>query len=86
MDERIEKLVDELETRRDNLRVKLDLGKKDVADAWKDLEKDWDKLEIKLKQLGKDMADDRDKVRADVKGLADDLTESLEKLRSRFSS
>jgi predicted nucleic acid-binding Zn-ribbon protein len=86
MDERIEELISELETRRDSLRVKLDLGKKDAEDAWQDLQKDWDKLEIKLKQLGKDAVDDRDKIRADVKGLADDLAESLEKLRSRFAS
>ena len=86
MDERIENLIDELETRRDQLRVKLDLGKREVKDAWKDLEKDWDKLEIKLKQLGKDAVDNRDKARDAIKGLADDLTESLEKLRKRFAS
>lgn len=86
MEERFEKLIDELETRRDSLRVKLDLGKREVADAWDELEKDWDKLEIKLKQLGKDAVDNREKVREDVKGLADDLTESLEKLRARFGS
>jgi hypothetical protein len=86
MDDRIEKLIDELETRRDKLRVKLDLGKREVEDAWHDLEEDWDKLELKLKQLGKDAVDDRDKVRDDIKGLADDLTQSLEKLRNRFAS
>lgn len=84
MDAKLEELVDKLQTRRDELRVKLNLGKRDVADAWEEIEDDWKRLEVKIDQLGHDVVDNRARLREDVRGLAKTIQGSLSKVRRRF--
>lgn len=59
--QRIEQQVEKLKTRRDELRVQLDLGKKDAEDAWDEAEKKWNVLEshlLRLKREGEEVAED----------------------------
>ncbi len=43
---------EKLKTRRDELRVQLDLGKKEVEDAWREADEKWGDLESKMKLMG----------------------------------
>ena len=78
--ERLHEDVEALRQRRDELRVQLDLGKREAADAWHDLEDRWQQLEAKLKVLGpasKEAAGDI--VKATGK-LVDEIREALAKV------
>lgn len=46
--DRLEREKEKLETLRDELRVQLDLGKKEVEDAWEEAEHRWNKLEAQI--------------------------------------
>ena len=77
---RIEQEVDKLKARRDELRVQVDLGKKDAEDAWNKADEKWSELEahlLRLKREGEEVADDigaaADKLIAEVKDGFRDL-------------
>lgn len=79
--ERIEQELEDLRAAREELRVRLHLGKLEARDQWEQLEKKWQQAEGKLKVLG----DASQEVAADVgeaAGLAlDELKEGYAKLR-----
>ena len=57
----LQKESNKLKQRREELRVQLDLGKKDAADAWQSVEHRWEEFEGKLRVLAnesKDAAED----------------------------
>lgn len=61
IDERIRREVDELRAARDELKLKLHLGQMDARERYEKAEKDWERLEGKLKVLagaGREAADD----------------------------
>lgn len=51
IDERIRREVDELRAARDELKLKLRLGQMDARERYEKAEKDWERLEGKLKVL-----------------------------------
>jgi SMC interacting uncharacterized protein involved in chromosome segregation len=79
--ERIEQELEDLRAAREELRVRLHLGKLEARDQWEQLEKKWQQAEGKLKVLG----DASQEVAEDVgeaAGLAlDELKEGYAKLR-----
>lgn len=67
----VQEEYEKLKTRRDELRVQLDLGKKEVKDAWLVADQKWGELEKKVKlvrNLSKQTA-------GEVKQAADELVE-----------
>lgn len=72
-EDRLHEDVEKLRQRRDELRVQLDLGKMDAAEAWHDVEKRWQHLEGKLRLL----ASESKEVRADVAEAAGLLIEEI---------
>jgi len=61
IDERIRREVDELRGMRDELKLKMHLGRMDAQERFERAEKDWERLESKLKVLadaGRESADD----------------------------
>ena len=99
--ERLQGEFEKLKTKRDELRVQLDLGKKEAADAWDDLDHHWGEVEQKMKQLArasKDAAEDIgdaagdvvDDARTGLRLTVDEAGKSAEKLlnevKERFKS
>ena len=79
--ERLERELEDLRTTRDELRVRLHLGKLEAQEQWKQIEKQWQHLESKLKlagETGREIAEDM----GDATRLAvEELKEGYERLR-----
>jgi len=59
--ERLERELEDLRATRDELRVKMHLGKLEAQDQWKQIEKQWQHVESKLKlagETGREVAED----------------------------
>ncbi len=59
--EKLEEELKDLRTTRDELRVRLHLGKLDAQEQWEQIEKQWQKVESKLKvagETGREVAED----------------------------
>jgi SMC interacting uncharacterized protein involved in chromosome segregation len=50
--EKLEKELEDLRVTRDELRVRMHLGKLDAQDQWEQIEKQWQHIESKLKLAG----------------------------------
>jgi SMC interacting uncharacterized protein involved in chromosome segregation len=79
--ETLKKELQDLRTTRDELRVRLHLGKLDAQEQWEQIEKQWQHVESKLKlagETGREVAEDI----GEVTSLAvDELKEGYAKLR-----
>lgn len=69
-------LVEDLKRTRDEIKLKIHLGSKDVQDEWNQLEKRWSSFEGKaeLDRSAKDVGDA-------VKILADELKDAFQRIR-----
>ncbi len=59
--ERLERELEDLRATRDELRVRLHLGKLDAQEQWEQVEKQWQRVESKLKlarEAGREVAED----------------------------
>ncbi len=81
MRERLERELEDLRTTRDELRVRLHLGKLDAQEQWEQIEKQWQHVESKLKlagETGREVAEDL----GEAASLAvDELKQGYAKLR-----
>jgi len=79
--EKLEEELEGLRTTRDELRVRLHLGKLDAQEQWEQVEKQWQQVESKLKlagETGREVAEDL----GEAANLAvDELKEGYAKLR-----
>jgi hypothetical protein len=79
--ERLERELEDLRTTRDELRVRLHLGRLDVQRQWEQIEKQWQHVESKLKlagETGREIAED---VGEATRLAVEELKEGYEKLR-----
>jgi len=67
---------------RDELRVKLHLGKAEARERWEKLEKDWEHLEAKAKLLGEASKGDLAEVGQAARQLAKEIRKGYEHLKS----
>ncbi len=59
--EKLERELEDLRTTRDELKLRLHLGKLDAQDEWEQIEKQWQQVESKLKlagETGREIAED----------------------------
>lgn len=75
--DRLHKEFEKLKTRRDELRVQLDLGKMDAKDAWKELDGKWTEAERKMKQLAQVSRNTADEISDTAGDLIDDTAAGL---------
>ena len=81
-------LKDEIEAfreLRDELRLQTQLGKAELKDRLKELERRWHKLESRFDGIRKDAKGDAEDVREAVRLLARELKEGFEHVRERLS-
>lgn len=73
----IQEEFEKLKTKRDELRVQLDLGKKEVKAAWLEADEKWGELEKKVKLARKLSAQTAEEVKEAAEELAEDARESV---------
>jgi hypothetical protein len=81
-------LKDEIEAfreLRDELRLQTKLGKAELRDRLKELERRWQKLEGRLDGIRKDAKGDAEDVKEALRLLARELKEGFEHVRERLS-
>ena len=84
MSEILDRLNEELEslrTARDELRVRLHLGKAEVQEQWDQLEKKWQHAEGRLKVLREQAGESASDVSDAARLLMDELKEGVSQLR-----
>jgi hypothetical protein len=81
---RFQEEMDRLRELRDELRVKLQLGRAELRDRFDELEKSWHQLEGRLKVAREGARADAENVREAARLLARELRDSYEHLRQRL--
>lgn len=79
--DRLQQEFEHLKTKRDELRVQLDLGKKDVEDAWHEAEQKWQKLESHVQRLAREGAETLEDIGEAAELLVDEIKTGLQDLR-----
>ena len=78
---RMHEEFEKLKQRRDEIRVQLDLGKKDARAAWDEVEGKWQQLEGKVKVLASEARDAAGDVATAADVLMDEIREGFARLR-----
>lgn len=81
---RIQEEVDELRGLRDDLRVRIHLGRMEARERWEKTEQDWEHLEGKLKLLAAESRESLEEVGEAARLLAEQIRESYRHLRERL--
>jgi hypothetical protein len=78
---RIKSVLEQLETERDELKLKLGLAKLEARDEWQELEGKMDALRGRLKVIGEEAKDAGGDVAAAADVLAGEIKEGFSKIR-----
>jgi hypothetical protein len=81
LQDRIKLEFENLRTLRDELRVKIHLGKAEARDKWETLESDWQHVETKIKALGHETKESAKEVGEATEVLVDELRDAYRRLR-----
>ena len=79
--DRLENEFETLKTYRDELRVQLDLGKKEIEDAWQEAEHKWSKLEGHLGRLTREGAEVLDDIGEAAELLVGEIRDGFKELK-----
>jgi adenylate cyclase len=79
--ERIENEMKGLRTIRDDLRVRLHLGQREVRDQWEKLERTWQHVEAKTKVLREESKESMEDVEEAARLLVDEIREGYRNLK-----
>jgi hypothetical protein len=81
LSDRMSDEFEHLRTLRDELRVRVHLGKAEIRDQWEELEKDWHRAEGKMKALGESSRESAKEVKEAADLLVEQLREAYHRLR-----
>lgn len=75
----LEKIVADLEQARDEIKLKIHLGAKDLQDEWRQVEERWDAFSAKarIEQSAKDVGDALGILGAELKGAFERIRKAL---------
>ena len=79
--EKLQSLVQQLETERDELKVKLGLAKLEAREDWEELEKKMDTMRGRVKVIGEEAREASGDVVAAVNILAGEIKDGLARVR-----
>lgn len=79
--EQVEKALTQLEQQRDELRLKLHLGKAEAREEWDKLERQWEHVRARLPQLREALSETRSEVGAALQLTAEEIRRGYERLR-----
>lgn len=77
-------LTESLQKQRDELKVQVNLARKDAHDEWDDIEKKWQHLESKLEQMKKELGRSGHDVGDAIKLLGEEIKSGYQRLRKIF--
>jgi predicted nucleic acid-binding Zn-ribbon protein len=69
-----------LKQRRDELRLKIDLGKKELRSTWDELDEKWQTLEEKMHQVANEAREATDDVSSAARALIDEIREGFSRV------
>lgn len=78
----LDRMVADLQTQRDELRVRLHLAKAEAKDEWEKLEKKWEHLRGRLEVVGREAKDASKDVLAATRLLAREIKEGYDRVRA----
>jgi SMC interacting uncharacterized protein involved in chromosome segregation len=78
----LDRMVAELQTQRDELRVRLHLAKAEAKEEWEKLEKKWDHLRGRLEVVGREAKDASKDVLTATRLLAREIKEGYDRVRT----
>jgi len=81
---RIDEMINELRTERDELRVRLHLAKLESSEEWQKLEHQMKKLESKTREIGGATAEASEDMAAAAKLLAEEIGDGFKKIARHF--
>lgn len=79
--EELEKLVQQLEQQRDELRVKMSLAKLDAREEWNKIEKKWEELRAKSQPVREELGTTAGNVSTALRMAADEIRDGYARLR-----
>jgi hypothetical protein len=82
LNDRVHDEFERLKQRRDEIRVQLDLGKKDAETAWAEVEEKWGHLEGKVKVLAGEAKDAAGDVGEAAEKLIEEIKDGFSRLRN----
>jgi len=81
LSERLNEEFEHLRTLRDDLRVRVHLGKAEIRDQWEELEKDWQRAEAKMKAIGASSRESAKEVGEAASLLVEELRQAYYRIR-----
>jgi hypothetical protein len=86
MDEQAKRqqILDKLRQERDELRVRLHLGKAELKDEWEALEKKWERLEARMAEAAEGARETSREVGATFGVLSEEIGEAYRRIRARL--
>lgn len=81
LSDRLSEEFEHLRTLRDDLRVRVHLGKAEIRDQWEELEKDWQHAEGRMKVIGESSRESAKEVKEAAGLLVEQLREAYHRLR-----
>lgn len=82
--EELEKLMQQLEQQRDEIRVKMSLAKLDAREEWNRLEKKWGELKAKTQPVREELGTTAGNVGAALRMAAEEIRDGYARLRKRL--
>lgn len=79
--ERLQKVLEQLEQERDELQVKFGLAKLEAREEWRELEKKMDRLRARMKVVGEEAKEASGDVGAALDVVADEIKDGFRRLR-----
>jgi len=80
--EQLTKVVEDLKRQRDELELKLHLGKAEVRDEWAKLETKLDELKVTLSKVGREAGKSAEGVGAAVGLVVDEIKKGYERIKN----
>lgn len=81
LQDRLKEEFENLRMLRDELRVRIHLAKAEARDRWEELEKDWERVEGKIKVIGEEAQESAKEVGEATGNLIDELRDAYRRLR-----
>jgi len=85
LEDRFDKMVDDLATQRDELRVQLHLLKAEAQEEWEGLEEKWHHFESRMSRVGDSAKTSAQEIGAATEQLGEELAQAYRRLKKAIS-
>ena len=82
--DRTQEILEKLKQQRDELRLKIHLGRAEARDEWDEMEAKWTALKQRLKAAGGEAGEAKSDIGAAARDLAGELKKGYERIREKL--